>query len=71
MSQKTIRIEGILLTEHAAIVIPCLSIIGAASIISALGYGVYKLGKKVYDEKNKLNKSIKEISEFMKENKES
>ena len=47
MEQTTIHGEIMILSGREAIVIPCLSVVGAASIVGAVGYGVYKLGKKV------------------------
>lgn len=45
----TKHVDVMILTGKEAIAIPCLALVGAASIIGATGYGVYKLGKKVYN----------------------
>lgn len=36
-----------ILTGKEAIIIPCLAVIGAASIVGAVGYGIHKLTKKI------------------------
>ena len=59
MENNTIKIEAVLLTGKDAKRIPCLAVIGAASIIGGIGYGVYKIGKKVY-------KKFPEFVEFIK-----
>ena len=47
--KNTKHMDIMILTGKEVIIVPCLAIIGAASIVGATGYGIYKLGKKVYD----------------------
>ena len=47
MEQTTFHGEVMILSGREAIAIPCLAVVGAASIVVGVGYGVYKLGKKV------------------------
>lgn len=47
MEQTKFNGEIMLLCGKEAIVIPCLAMIGAASIMGAIGYGVHKLRTKV------------------------
>ena len=49
MEQTTLHGEIMILSGKEAIAIPCLAVVGAVSIVGAVGYGVYKLGKKVVD----------------------
>jgi hypothetical protein len=50
MEQNTIHREILILSGREVFVIPCLAAIGAASIIGFASYGVYKIGKSVYDQ---------------------
>lgn len=50
MEQNTIHREILILSGREVFVIPCLAVIGAASIIGCASYGVYKIGKRVYDQ---------------------
>ena len=45
---KNVEVNGIVFLGKEAIMMPCLAIIGAAGLISAAGYGLYKLGKNAY-----------------------
>ena len=68
MEQNTIKVRGLLLTGIDAVWIPSLAIVGAASTLTAAGYGVYKfITKKVKDgkEREELAKSIKEFGEYV------
>lgn len=47
MEQTTFHGEVMILSGREVFVIPCLAVVGAASVMTAVGYGVYKLGKKV------------------------
>lgn len=42
---KNVEVNGIVFLGKEAILMPCLAIIGAAGLITAAGYGLYKLGK--------------------------
>ena len=39
--------EVMILSGREVFLIPCLAVVGAASIIGGLGYGVYRLGRKM------------------------
>ena len=39
--------EVMILSGREVFLIPCLAVVGAASIMGAIGYGVYRLGKTV------------------------
>ena len=57
-----------ILTEKEVVIIPSLAVVGAASIIGAAGYGLYKLGKSVYVKTAKKNKKFNsEVDKRVKE----
>lgn len=62
--EHTIKINVLMLTGKEALVVPCLATVGAASILSATAYGVYKLGRKVSEKMAdiKCSKEQKESS---------
>ena len=49
MDNNNIKFKAILLTGPEATIVPCLAIVGAASIAGVIGYGAYKLGEKAYE----------------------
>lgn len=68
MEQNAIKVKGLLITGIDAIWIPGLAIVGAASILTVAGYGVYNfITKKVKGAKEheELEKSIKEFEEYV------
>lgn len=48
--KKSNTISVVMLVGKEAYLVPSLAVVGAASIMGAVGYGAYKLGKKVYNE---------------------
>lgn len=48
--KKSNTISVVMLVGKEAYLVPSLAVVGAASIVGAIGYGAYKLGKKVHDE---------------------
>lgn len=52
MDDKTIVVDGILLLGKEAYVIPCLAVLGAASIIGGTIYSSYRLAKAVVEMAN-------------------
>lgn len=64
MEQNMIRVKGLLLTGIDAVWIPCMAIIGAASVVTAAGYGVYTFFSKKSEHK-KLVKSVNEFKEYV------
>lgn len=68
MEQNAVKVKGLLITGIDAIWIPGLAIVGAASILTAAGYGVYNfITKKVKSAKEyeELKKSIKEFGKYV------
>ena len=68
MEQNAVKVKGLSITGIDAIWIPGLAIVGAASILTAAGYGVYNfITKKVKSAKEheELNKSIKEFGKYV------
>ena len=68
MEQNAVKVKGLLITGIDTIWIPGLAIIGAASILTAAGYGVYNfITKKVKSAKEyeELKKSIKEFGKYV------
>ncbi len=62
MENRTVHVEGLLLTGKSASVIPSLAVVGAVSIISGITYVSYKLGQRC-SEKKSLKDSIKKFIE--------
>lgn len=62
MENRTVQIEGLLLTGKSANIISSLAIVGAASIIGGITYVSYKLGERS-SEKKSLKNSIKNFIE--------
>ena len=62
MENRTVHVEGLLLTGKSASIIPSLAMVGAASIISGITYVSYKLGQRS-TEKKSLKDSIKKFIE--------
>lgn len=54
--ERNVELNVLLLVGKDAIVIPALAVVGAASIIGAIGYGVHKIGQtlteKVFEKKH-------------------
>lgn len=63
MENKTVQIEGLLLTGKSASIISSLAIVGAASIIGGFTYVTYKLGQRSAEKKS-LKDSIKKFIEL-------
>lgn len=64
MENRTVQIEGLLLTGKSSSIISSLAIVGAASIIGGLTYVTYKLGQRSAEKKS-LKDSIKKFIELI------
>jgi hypothetical protein len=64
MEQNTVKVKGLLITGIDAIWIPGLAVIGAASIFTAAGYGVYKFITKNREDRKEHKKIVESIKSF-------
>lgn len=64
MDQKIIKVKGLLLTGPEMYIIPGLAIVGAAGIVTAAGYGIYKIFTNVIKTKKETNELIESMDEF-------
>lgn len=59
--ERNVELNVLLLVGKDAITIPALAVVGAASIMGAIGYGAYKLGQnlaeKVFEKKRVKNET--------------
>ena len=67
MENRTVQIEGLLLTGKSASIISSLAIVGAASIIGGITYVSYKLGQRFAEKKILKDPIAKFISETYKQ----
>lgn len=67
MDEKMIRVKCLILTGREMYTIPGLAIIGAACVVTAACYGVYKFTKNIIKIREETDESIESLSEFRNE----